>query len=237
MSFYKSFAENQPTSAGSWLVKKTSRKIFLFIQPLLSKPESRILEIGPGRGTLCNIFLSQGFRNYTVVEPSPLLQRSFKEMDVETKEYRIPHLIEEDTSYDVIILINVFEHLNGGNEAQEFIDEARRVLRKGGLLVIGSPDYLHWKEQFFNCDYSHNNVTSLRRTIMLFGDKGFDVLKHTYLSGHVSGLAATALSYLASCGLFWVRGSSHPGIVNRLYKLKLSFLRTFLIIGCKQREE
>ncbi|MCJ7622941.1 MAG: class I SAM-dependent methyltransferase [Anaerolineaceae bacterium] len=236
MSFYKSFADNRSTSAGSWLVKKMFWNVFLFVQPFLSKPESRILEIGPGRGALCNIFLSQGFRNYTVVEPSPLLRCSFEELDVETKDYRIPHLIEEDTSYDGIILVNVFEHLNGGSEAQEFVEEARRVLKKEGLLVIGSPDYLHLKEEFFNCDYSHNNVTTLNRTRQLFVDNGFEILRHTYTSSFIFGFSATLVSYLVSLGFFWVRGSSHLGIVNRLYKMKLSFLRSFLIVGCKQSE-
>ncbi len=109
--------------------------------------------------------------------------------------------------------------------------EAWRVLQPGGILSIASPDYLHWKEDFYNCDYSHNNVTTVRRTLQLLHNSGFQVLKHVYLSGFFTGRPATLASYLVRWRLLFANSNR---LDRKLYKLKLDFLRRFIVIGEKQ---
>jgi hypothetical protein len=91
---------------------------------------------------------------------------------------------------------------------------------------------LHCQHDFFNVDYTHSNVTTVRRTLQLFHDNGFRVLKYTYFSGFFSGLLATFVSYVARFALFFSVGN---GLDSKLYKLKTTFLRSFLIVGAKVR--
>jgi len=231
MSYYDYFADQSTTRVGRWIQRYANRRQLAVIQPFLQGRDSAILEIGPGTGELARLFLSLGYRNYTVVEPNTKLREHLAGIGVETRSYMVPHLDEEDSSFDLIVLFHLFEHLDGIREAQLFMSEARRVLRPSGLLCIVSPDYLHFRQDFFNVDYTHSNITTLRRTLQLFYDSGFRVLKHTYFSGFFSGLTATLVSHIVQLGLWLSAGNKIDG---KLYRLKTTFLRSFLVIGAKR---
>lgn len=233
MSFFDHFAKSSSTPVGKRIKRRERQRQFDLMQPFLPNRDCTILEIGPGMGELSEIFLNAGYRNYTVVEPNNTMRNSLAARGVVTKNYLIPHLHEEENAYDAIILFDVFEHLTDTHEATIFLTEARRVLRPGGLLCILAPDYLHWKEDFFNCDFSHANVTSLRRTLQIFHNNGFRTLKYAYFSGFFMGMSAGVVSHMVRYVLPF---SSSNGIDKKLYKLKLTFLRKFLIIGRKQAQ-
>jgi SAM-dependent methyltransferase len=231
VSYFDHFAASPITGAGNRLVRAVARRHFVIISHWLANRESAILEIGPGRGELAHYFTDAGYRNYTVVEPNEMMRQRLSRQGLPTRDYLIPKMAEPDNSYDAIILKDVYEHLNGTLEAQVFIAEAWRVLRPGGLLSIGSPDYLHWHEDFFNSDFSHSNVTSVRRVRQIFQDGGFQTVHHVYFSGFTTGFAATLVSWLVRVVLGLLH-SDDPN--NKIYKLKLTFLRQFLIIGRKR---
>ncbi len=233
MSFFDHYAQSSSTPLGDWIKRRERKRQFALMQPFFPNRGCQILEIGPGMGELSELFLNAGYRSYTVVEPNDIMRNRLVARGVITKNYLIPHLQEEENAYDAIILFDVFEHLNDTHEATIFLAEARRVLRPAGLLCILAPDYLHWKEDFFNCDFSHANVTSVRRTLQLFHNNGFRMLKYVYFSGSLMHLPATVVSYMIRFGLFF---SGSNGIDKKLYKLKLAFLRKFLIIGRKQTQ-
>ena len=231
MGYFDHFADSPGTPIGNWIKQRSRHRIFEIIAAILDDLDCEILEVGPGWGELAECFREAGYHNYVVVEPNERLRVRLADRGFVTKDYLIPNLAEMDNSYDVIILVDVFEHLNGAHEAQAFVGEAQRVLRPGGILCILSPDYLHWKEDFFNSDFSHSNVTSVRRTIQLFHNNGFHTLKHVYFSGFLTGVLATLMSHLTRLGFFFLNGNA---VDNKLYKLKLTFLRQFLIIGVNQ---
>jgi SAM-dependent methyltransferase len=230
MSFFDHFAESSSTPVGERVKRRERQRQFALMQPFFPNRDCTILEIGPGMGELSEIFLNAGYRNYTAVEPNDTMRNSLAARGVITKNYRIPHLQEEENAYDAIILFDVFEHLNDTHEATIFLAEARRVLRPGGLLCILAPDYLHWKEDFFNCDFSHANVTSVRRTLQLFYNNGFRMLTYAYFSGFFMRMPATVTSHMVRLAFAF---SSSNGIDKKWYKFKLNFLRKFLIIGRK----
>lgn len=230
---YNYYAEDSVTPVGEWMVRNARRRQLDLIRPFLCGSDSALLEIGPGFGQLTELFLEVGYHNYTVVEPNDLLRKRLEERGVRTKDYTIPLLQEYDNSYDAIIMFHVLEHLGGVAEAGAFVSEAARVLLPGGLLCILSPDYLHLRQDFFNVDYTHAYVTTVRRVAQLFHDGGFDVLKCTYFSGMFAGVPATLVSNLVRLGLCFSSGNR---LRSRLYKLKTSLLRSFLIIGKKRAQ-
>ena len=230
MNNFDHFVYSPSTPIGDWIKRKSRYRMYQLISNHLNNIYLEILEIGPGRGELAECFYQAGFINYTMVEPDPTLRNQLLSKGRTVKDYRIPNCEESDESYDAIILIDVFEHLIDNREVFLFMSEARRILKPGGIICIHSPDYLHWKEDFFNGDFSHSNVTSLRRTIQLFFNFGLRTIEKEYYSGFFTGIPATICSNLARLGLFFISGNA---VDSKLYKLKLVFLRQFLIIGEK----
>ena len=231
MSSFDHYAEPNRTGIGRWIVRRTALRQVATLRAFLPDRSCAILEIGPGTGELAETFLRAGYDNYVAVEPNTLMRDRLLAKKITVRDYSIPQLLEEEGSHDAIVIINVFEHLDSAKEAQAFIADARRVLRPDGILCIGSPDYLHWRQDFFNCDFSHNYVTTVRRTLQIFHNYGFRTEGYFYYSAFLTGLLATFASHLARLALFF---SPSNGIDKKLYKLKLTFLRRFLIIGRKQ---
>lgn len=233
MAYFDHYAKGRATGIGLMLEKKTKKKEFHYIVSFLPKGrDTEILEIGPGEGGLASVFLSMGYHAYDVVEPNSLLREKLIQMGVrKAKNYYIPALQESDGLYDLIICSDVFEHLNDRNEAQLFVEEAYRVLRTNGILFIISPDYRDWKSDFFNCDFSHNHVTTVKRTMQLFADFNFSTIGYRYNYCCFSGVLAYLLGKAVKMATCFSNGNN-PG--SKLYKLRLTFLRRFAIIGQKQ---
>ena len=196
MSYFDHFVDSPGTAVGDLITRLTTQRIFGVVKSFMSGPACAILEIGPGRGDLAELFRRNAYMNYTVVEPNVRMRQDLIGRGFAAKDYLIPFLAEADCSYDAVVLIDVFEHLHDVREAESFLAETWRVLRPDGLLCIHSPDFLHWQADFFNCDFTHNNVTTVRRTLQMFHEYRFRTLTYVYLSAFLSGALATAFSWL-----------------------------------------
>ncbi len=235
MAYFDHFAQGKATRLGDWLTQRTIARQFGFLARHLPSNNTllQILEIGPGHGEFAAEFLNRGYRNYDVVEPNPTLRTKLQAIGVRNaRDYLIPNLMEEDNSYDLIIICDVFEHLNDTREALRFISEARRVLAPGGLLFILSPDLMDWREDFYNCDFSHSNPTTVRRTLEMFQNENLEPLEFTYTYSCFGGIVGYLLNKLVKSITFWTIGESTD---FKPYKLRLTFLRRFMVIGRKPK--
>lgn len=234
MAYFDHFANQEATRLGKWLTEQTVARQFRFLSRYLRAGTStRILEIGPGHGEFAQQFVTRGFREYEVVEPNAGLRAELRELGVRaTRDYLIPDLAEQDCSFDLIILCDVFEHLNDSREAQRFVAEARRVLKPGGLLFILSPDLMDWREDFYNCDFSHSNPTTVRRALEMFQNEGLRAVEYAYLYACFTGGIGYMLSRLIKLATFWTSGESTS---FKPYKLRLTFLRRFMVLARKEQ--
>jgi cyclopropane fatty-acyl-phospholipid synthase-like methyltransferase len=230
MSYFDHFSLPRRTTIGEWIVKQVKKQEFKALKPYL-KDTDAIIEIGPGWGEMQELLFQNGYRNYLAIEPNPTLYSKLLKKGIKVKNYLIPELQEEDHSFDIIFMSDVFEHLNGFSEVQIFIQQCKRILKEHGIICIASPDYLHWSNDFFLSDYTHSNITSVRRTCQLFQDNGIRLVSSLYLRGFITGFPATVLSSLIRMISLFVRRDK---INNKTYKLILSFLRRFLVIGEKE---
>lgn len=232
MAYFDHYAKGQSTGIGLMLERKTKEKEFQYLSGFLSKGKNiEILEIGPGDGGLASIFFQHGYSAYDITEPNDILREKLIQTGVRNaKKYCIPKLQEQDGSYDLIICSDVFEHLNDRNEAQLFIEEAFRVLKTDGIFFIISPDFIEWKTDFYNCDFSHNNVTTVKRTMQLFSDYNIKTLSYRYNYCCFSGFFGYIISKLIKVFTCFSTGNNPH---SKFYKLRLTFLRRFAIIGMK----
>ena len=232
MAYFDHFAVGKSTGIGNWLTARAIELQFAFLSRHL--PDGRsvdILEIGPGHGEFAARIMSAGLRNYDVVEPNATLRAKLNAMGVrQAKSYLIPDLGEADESYDAIIMCDVFEHLNDSREAHRFVSEAKRVPRKGGILFILSPDLMDWKEDLYNCDFSHSNPTTVRRTHQIFMNEQLTTAGFQYAYSGFQGAIGYGLSRVVKILTSRARSEDQD---YKLYKLRLTFLRRFMIVGRK----
>ncbi|MHC4072339.1 MAG: class I SAM-dependent methyltransferase [Planctomycetota bacterium] len=231
-AFFDHFSrEDKPTGMGIRLVKALSQRIFGYIQ---ADPGSSILEIGPGRGIFADVCLKEGM-DYSAVEANRQMAESLKERGASVVSAMVPPLPPLEREFDVVVMINVMEHMNSMQDALQITRQVRHVLKAGGKFVICSPDYLNWRLNFFNCDFSHNYVTTRRRLDQLLINGGFSNIRSCYLCGPMKGLMPLVLTAGVSRLPFGLLNAFFPDsrILYKLCKIQLTFLRKVLILGEK----
>jgi SAM-dependent methyltransferase len=97
-------------------------------------------------------------------------------------------------SADVVYADQVLEHMSGIDAARQFVEEARRVLRRSGVFFVVVPDYLKERAFFWDIDYTHNFITTERRVRQLLYDGGFEVNRVVRSIGAATGPARDALA-------------------------------------------
>jgi SAM-dependent methyltransferase len=219
-----------PTGLGLRWMRRANERILAFAE---APPGSRVLEIGPGRGEFAELCLAQKME-YHAIEPNAGLAESLRHRGAKVLCARVPPLPALDGQFDLVVMVNVMEHMNGLEQALDTACQVRQVLKPGGKFLIHAPDYLSWRGHFFNCDFSHNYVTTRRRLDQLLMNAGYSGIRSGYMSGPFRGAAAVVLSALASRLPFGAWEALSPGcpVCSRLYKLQLTFSRRVVILGC-----
>jgi SAM-dependent methyltransferase len=231
-TFYEHYHQDKPTKAGARLSVAMCRRVFDFAGVTRGK---RVLEIGPGRGPFADVCLGCGVE-YVAVEANKAMADSLRSRGAEVVEARVPPLPPLDGKFDFVVMINVMEHMNDMREALQLAGQIREHLNPGGGLVVCSPDYLNLRVHFFNCDFSHNYVTTRRRLAQLFVSAGYGRTRSCYLAGPFSGPLAILLAAGAARLPFGTFHAWAPAnrLFAKLYKIQLSLSRKVLIIGENQ---
>jgi len=101
----------------------------------------KILEIGAGFGAFTQRLYNEGYN----VSACDLFPEKFYLKEVECKKADVTEeLPYESDSYDIIIAIEVMEHIH---DHVKFFDESYRVLKKNGVLLFSTPNILSLKSR------------------------------------------------------------------------------------------
>lgn len=196
-----------------------------------------MLEIGPGHGTLALGAIEAGWR-YRAIEASAILIDELRQKGLEVTEGWAPPIPASDASADVVYADQVLEHMSGIDAAREFVAEARRVLRPGGIFFVVVPDYLKERTFFWDVDYTHNFVTTERRVTQLLYDGGFDLRAAVRSIGAATGfkrdLLAGAAMFTNVPGLNTL--SRRTGTDNLLFKIRKNLFETIEFVAQKPNE-
>lgn len=121
---------------------RRSKKFLDRIAALLGQPpgEIRLLDVGCSSGAFLHAAVKLGFRAEGV---EPALQAAATAQAAGLKVHR--GLLQEagyaDGQFDAITLFEVIEHLQ---QPQDLLKECRRILRPGGILLIGTGNTDSW---------------------------------------------------------------------------------------------
>ena len=161
------------------LIKPRLNKIYRLCEEFNVEFDT-LLDIGAGYGTLCEIALNDGkFKRVIAVEPNPSPANICRGKNIEVIE-RFLETIEEEDLADVVTSIENIEHVFS---PELFLNKISRILKKGGLLVISTPnikgfDLLILKDKSDNTTApDHLNYFHPDSISILLLDNGFELLK------------------------------------------------------------
>ena len=142
----------------------------------------QLVEVGAGFGTFCSVAKeSDAFEKVTAIEPTPEMAQACRDRGVHVIEARIEDVDGGSLAADVAVAFEVIEHLF---EPRDFVDQAARLLRPGGLLVISCPngqgfDIATLREQSLAVDPEHVNLFNPNSLSQLVESCGFEILEVT----------------------------------------------------------
>ncbi len=143
-----------------------------------------LLEIGAAFGTFCLEMKSRNyFKNIVAVEPTPNLAKTCRKKGLQVIEEVVENIeFNEKEKFDVIVNFEVIEHIFS---PINFIANLKKMLKKGGLLIITCPngqgfDFKILKEKCNSVDHEHLNYFNPSSLALLLNSSGFKVLEsHT----------------------------------------------------------
>lgn len=168
----------------SWGARRQRRILRrLLDRHLLLPPNGEMFEIGTGRGEFAEEAMSRGYR-YFGSEPSRVLREALEQRGIQVGNQPVPPLPADNNSLDLVYSADVFEHLDGWEEAMAVCREAYRSLRPGGMLAVVAPNYDTTRWLFWAYEYQHTFVTNQGRLATLLRDDGFSsVTSREFLTG------------------------------------------------------
>jgi SAM-dependent methyltransferase len=229
MAKYDFFSKSGMTVAGSFISGQVGKKIIKTIFNLGGRVD-KVLEIGPGRGFFAKYFCSNGIA-YVCYEPNEKLREPLSLLGAVVRKESVPPINEPVETFDLVIISHVLEHMETPNVVYQLIAEASRVLKKGGSLVLFSPDARNWGMDFYDIDATHNFVTTPSRMISVLDDIGFEVLQVKNLFGMFSFFPGIIVDKIVST-LFLMISTILPS-KRRLVKGKSTFHANTLVVSKK----
>lgn len=140
----------------------------------------RLIEVGPGFGTFAALAAqSNAFDEVVAVEPTPELAAACRERGVLVVEKPIEEIGDEVAPADVLVAFEVIEHLFS---PRSFIEQARRLIRPSGLLILTCPngqgfDIAELGAGSQAVDAEHVNLFNPASLSRLVSGLGFEVLE------------------------------------------------------------
>jgi SAM-dependent methyltransferase len=116
--------------------KRTGAMGLLEQAEMLVGSKGKLLDIGSGRGELLIAAKQQGW-DAVGIEPSSSFAERLRRAGVVIRQEPVEQCGFEESSFDVVILAAVLEHLYNPNET---IREISRILRPGGALFLDVPN-------------------------------------------------------------------------------------------------
>lgn len=234
MSFYKHYA-GRPRNPFGVRIKTHQARVMLGRAERYSQGKIQsVFEIGPGDGYIAEYYNQAGIEYHALERSAEVVER-LKSQGINISQASCPPIPDEIGSRDACYMLHVIEHMKDSDMAAMVIKEIKEHLNNNGLLIIACPDYMRWKEYFYDCDYTHSLPFTKRRLRQLLIDEGFEILNEDIYTGPVFGYRGLPL--------YWLVKTFFPGFLNDylekyfkhdfINKAYLTFLPNLFIVARK----
>jgi SAM-dependent methyltransferase len=163
----------------NWSYTPTYLKKIAFVRTFLDNlpKETKILDAGCGEGVLVEEYRSKGYLIVGI------------DLNYESEYVQRGNILEmpyPDNYFDVVLMLDVFEHLAFIDQPKA-LAEVRRVLSSGGILLISIPNLAHLNSRFrfffkgaldrTDTELNHVGERPIKENIQLLRNAGFEILK------------------------------------------------------------
>jgi 2-polyprenyl-3-methyl-5-hydroxy-6-metoxy-1,4-benzoquinol methylase len=145
-------------------------------------PKGTLVEVGSGFGTFASLATQSGeFSQVIAVEPTPEMAQACLERGVDVINKRIEDIHDDIEEADIVVSFETLEHLF---EPRLFLQQAARLLKPGGLLVLSCPNGQGFDISILGgkalaVDPEHVNFFNPGSLTLLVESCGFQVLEVT----------------------------------------------------------
>ncbi|WP_380872952.1 methyltransferase [Sphingomonas sp. DBB INV C78] len=171
-----------------WFVARRRIIAALIEQQARPKPGARILEVGCGTGS--NIRMLQHYGTVDAIEPDDQARALTTERTgVAVKGGLLPDGVAlEDGAYDLIVLLDVLEHIPGDREA---LASLVAKLKPGGKILVTVPAS-PWMWSSHDVAHHHQRRYTMAEVKKVFADSGLKVTHATHFNTVLFPLIAAA---------------------------------------------
>jgi SAM-dependent methyltransferase len=128
------------------LTRNRYSELFNFVSPFIEK-DAAILDVGCAAGGFLNYLHDRQYHNlFGIEKTAAYADHAIANSPFSIKQGDAEAIPFESHSFDLVLLDQVLEHLVDPSKAFE---EARRVLKKGGMFCIGVPDASRYDQHYF----------------------------------------------------------------------------------------
>lgn len=234
MSFYKHYAGRPRNPLGVRIKLHQAKVMVNRANKYAEKQIQSVFEIGPGDGYMADHYTKSGV-SYSALERSAEVVNRLETQGIDITQSTCPPIPDNIGAFDVCYMLHVIEHMKDADMAAHIVNDIKNHLNDNGLLIIACPDYMKWKEYFYDCDYTHSLPFTKRRLRQLLIDEGYEILKEDVYVGPVFGYRGLPI--------YWIIKMLFPGFLNDvlekyfkhdfLNKAFLTFLPNLFVVAKK----
>lgn len=137
---------------------RRSKKFLDRIAVLLQQQPSqiRLLDVGCSSGAFLGAAVSFGYAAEGV-EPAPKAAATAQAAGLKVRQGLLHEAGYADGQFDAVTLFEVIEHLK---HPQELLEECRRILRPGGILLVGTGNAASWSMAAMGAKWEYLSIAA-----------------------------------------------------------------------------
>ena len=156
--------------------------------------KGKVLDVGCYPGHMGEILEKQGWEVWGICSPFEEMKgERIKAVNVEKEKWPF-----ENESMDLVVMTEIIEHLT--DDSKKYLREAFRVLKKGGKILITTPNIIRWqnvikmilgKNIYFpiiqlaqDIYYRHNREFTMDELAMILKESGFEIGDKDFFVGY-----------------------------------------------------
>jgi 2-polyprenyl-3-methyl-5-hydroxy-6-metoxy-1,4-benzoquinol methylase len=153
---------------------RRSKKYLKQIEEMLDKPRSeiRLLDVGCSSGYFLSVAGQLGFQAEGV-EPAADALQTARAAGLTVHEGLLQDATFPDQSFDAITLFEVVEHVK---DALDLFKECRRILRSGGVILIGTANTASWTFSIMKSRWEYFHIEKHGGHVSFFNPRSMQIL-------------------------------------------------------------